>query len=246
MARSSSPAARRQDPPLMARSSSPAARRQDPPLRHGSAVQVVPRETFVVGFEGSSSSSGRIHRSGTGRLSRLMAAAAAAGSTVAAEAAEQPESPEVRSPEARSPAALLPWRAASGGGAHMASAAKPPPQQDPAAFFFLVLLFLPLSPVGGSGWKPSHRRRQNPPLRWLCWWCWWLCWWCWWLCCRRLSSPAWPAASGAKPPPQQDPAAGSSRFQQLTGDIRNGSEYLKHHLRHNRVAVSLYGLSPPL
>ena len=43
-----------------------------------------------------------------------------------------------------------------------------PPQQEPAAagassFLFLVLLFLRLSPVGGSGWKPSHRRRQNPP-----------------------------------------------------------------------------------
>ena len=61
------------------------------------------------------------------------------------------------------------WPAASG--------AKPPPaprkahwraERSPTAagassFLFLVLLFLRLSPVGGSGWKPSHRRRQNPP-----------------------------------------------------------------------------------
>ena len=30
------------------------------------------------------------------------------------------------------------------------------------------LFFLRLSPIGGSGWKPSTRRRQNPPM------CWWL------------------------------------------------------------------------
>ena len=32
---------------------------------------------------------------------------------------------------------------------------------------------------------------------------------------RRLSSPAWPAASGAKPPPQQEPAAAELNFEML-------------------------------
>ena len=60
-------------------------------------------------------------------------------------------------------------------------------QQDPAAFFFLcccfcgcrlsaaaagshptrlcirLCIYCTTSPIGGSGWKPSHRRRQNPP-----------------------------------------------------------------------------------
>ena len=38
-----------------------------------------------------------------------------------------------------------------------------PHRSRSSSFLFLVLLFLRLSPVGGSGWKPSHRRGQNPP-----------------------------------------------------------------------------------
>ena len=40
-------------------------------------------------------------------------------------------------------------------------------------------------------------------------------------------------------------SSSNSRFQQLTGDIRNGTEYFIDHLRHHRVAVRLYGLSSP-
>ena len=60
-----------------------------------------------------------------------------------------------------------PWPAASRSEAPTAAGA--------SSFLFLVLLFLRLSPVGGSGWKPSHRRRQNPTLvqqngrRWFSW-----------------------------------------------------------------------------
>ena len=46
-----------------------------------------------------------------------------------------------------------------------------------------------------------------------------------------------PTAAGA--------SSSNSRFQQLTGDIRNGTEYFKHQLRHHRIAVSLYGLRSP-
>ena len=60
------------------------------------------------------------------------------------------------------------WPAASGSEAPTAAG----DSSSNSSFLFLVLLFLWLSPIGGSGWKPSHRRRQNPPLRWLCWWCW--------------------------------------------------------------------------
>ena len=34
---------------------------------------------------------------------------------------------------------------------------------DSSSLSFSLLLFLRLSPNGGSGWEPSHRRRQNPP-----------------------------------------------------------------------------------
>ena len=57
------------------------------------------------------------------------------------------------------------WRLASGSEAPTAAGA--------SSLSFSCSVVLRLLPVGNSGWKPSHRRRENPPM---CWLCWWLCW----------------------------------------------------------------------
>ena len=99
-----------------------------------------------------------------------------------------------------------------------ASGAKPPPQQETAAAgssSFLFLVLLFLWLLPSSAAARALLPRMASGER----------------------SEA-PTAAGAG-------SSSNSRFQQLTGDIRNGTEYLKHHLRHHRVAVSLYGLCSP-
>ena len=96
---------------------------------------------------------------------------------------------------------------------------------------FQQLIFLRLSPIGGSGWKPSADD-------------------------GKIHRCAGGCAGGGSPPPngqrraERSPhrsrsSSSNRRFQQLTGDIRNGTEYFKHQLRHHRIAVSLYGLRSP-